>query len=203
MHRNDVKPRAEVLAEMAKWLEREHKITMLGGLGFENAYALAMPRARAQALGIRTLADLAGRGQSLSIAGDYEFFGRQEWDAVRKTYGISFREQRQMQPEFMYAAAANGEVDVIAGYTSDGRIAQFDLMVLDDPRHAIPPYDAVLLVSPQRTNDQPLLSALRPLVDAIDVAMMRAANLRASGGDKNASPGEAARWLWGQIQRKK
>ena len=55
-----------------------------------------------------------------------------------------------MQPEFMYAAAANGEVDVIAGYTSDGRIAQFDLVVLDDPRHAIPPYDAVLLISPQR-----------------------------------------------------
>ena len=47
MHRSDVKPRAEVLAEMAAWLEREHRIKMLGGLGFENAYALAMPRARA------------------------------------------------------------------------------------------------------------------------------------------------------------
>ena len=44
MHRTDVKPRAEVLAEMAAWLEREHKIKMLGGLGFENAYALAMPQ---------------------------------------------------------------------------------------------------------------------------------------------------------------
>jgi len=60
-------------------------------------------------------------------------------DAVRKTYGINFREQRQMQPEFMYAAAAHGEVDVIAGYTSDGRIAQLDLAVLDDPKHAIRP----------------------------------------------------------------
>ena len=160
MHRTDVKPRAEVLAEMAAWLEREHKIKMLGGLGFENAYALAMPKSRAQALGIRTLADLAGRAQNLSIAGDYEFFGRPEWDAVRKTYGISFREQRQMQPEFMYAAVAHGEVDVIAGYTSDGRIAQFDLAVLDDPKHAIPPYDAVLLISPQRINDAALLSAL-------------------------------------------
>ena len=58
-----------------------------------------------------------------------------------------------MQPEFMYAAVAHGEVDVIAGYTSDGRIAQFDLAVLDDPKHAIPPYDAVLLISPQRSND--------------------------------------------------
>jgi osmoprotectant transport system permease protein len=202
MHRTDMKPRADVLAEMATWLEREHKIKLLGGLGFENAYALAMPKSRAQALGIRTLADLAGRAQSLSIAGDYEFFGRPEWDAVRKTYGISFREQRQMQPEFMYAAVAHGEVDVIAGYTSDGRIAQFDLMVLDDPRHAIPPYDAVLLISPQHINDEALLAALKPLVDAIDVSMMRGANLRASGGD-NTSPSEAARWLWNEIQRKR
>ena len=37
---------------------------------------------------------------------------------------------------------------MIAAYTSDGRIAQFDLVVLDDPQHAIPPYDAMLLVSP-------------------------------------------------------
>jgi len=202
MHRTDVKPRADVLAEMATWLEREHKIKMLGGLGFENAYALAMPKRRAEALGIRTLADLASRAQGLSIAGDYEFFGRPEWDAVRKTYGIGFHEQRQMHPEFMYAAVAHGEVDVIAGYTSDGRIAQFDLTVLDDPRHAIPPYDAVLLISTQRVNDQALLAALKPLVDAIDVTMMRGANLRASGGD-NTSPSEAARWLWTEIQRKR
>ena len=198
MHRSDVKPRADVLAEMAAWLEREHKIKMLGGLGFENAYALAMPKRRAQALGVRTLADLAGRAQTLSIAGDYEFFGRPEWESVRKSYGINFREQRQMQPEFMYAAVAHGDVDVIAGYTSDGRIAQFDLAVLDDPKHAIPPYDAVLLLSPQRINDEALISALKPLVDAIDVTMMRAANLRASG-DSNASPREAARRLWSEI----
>ena len=199
MHRTDVKPRAEVLAEMAKWLEQEHKIKLVGGLGFENAYALAMPRGKADALGIRTLADLASRASNLSIAGDYEFFGRPEWDAIRKTYGIKFREQRQMQPEFMYAAAAHGDVDVIAGYTSDGRIAQFDLAVLDDPKHAIPPYDAVLLISPQRANDEALLAALKPLVGTIDVTMMRDANLRASG-DK-ASPAEAARMLWSEIQK--
>ena len=202
MQRNDVKPRAEVLAEMAKWLEREHGIGLLGGLGFENAYALAMPRARAQSLGIRTLADLASRAANLSIAGDYEFFGRPEWDAIRKTYNLTFREQRQMQSEFMYTAAQNGEVDVIAGYTSDGRMAQTDLIVLGDPRQAIPPYDAVLLISPRRLNDEALRSALRPLIDAIDVNTMREANLRASGGS-NASPGEAARWLWREIQKRR
>ena len=202
LHRTDVKPRAEVLAEIAKWLEREHGITMLGGLGFENAYALAISRKRAEALGIRTLANLARQAPNLSIAGDYEFFARPEWDFIRKAYDMTFRERRQMQSSFMYSAVANGDVDVISAYTSDGRIAQYDLVVLDDPKHVIPPYDAVLLVSPKRKNDQALIDALRLLVGAIDVTMMRAANLRVSDGDNNSSPREAALWLWGQIQSK-
>jgi osmoprotectant transport system permease protein len=199
MRRSDVRPRAEVLSEMKDWLGRDG-IVLAGELGFENAYALAMRPQRAQALGVRTLADLARHARTLSIAGDYEFFGRPEWQSIRQAYGLAFREQRTMQPEFMYAAVANGEADVIAGYTSDGRIAQHNLTVLDDPKHVIPPYDAVLLVSPKRANDQALLAALAPLVDAISVETMRAANLRASSG--GASVAEAARWLSDQIQSK-
>jgi osmoprotectant transport system permease protein len=197
MHRSDVKPRAEVLDEMSNWLARDG-IKLLGGLGFENAYALAMPRAKAAALGVRSIADLARRASTLSIAGDYEFFGRPEWTAIKSAYGIDFREQRQMQPEFMYQAVARGEVDVIAGYTSDGRIAQYDLAVLDDPKHAIPPYDAVLLLSPRRADDATLVAALQPMIGAIDVNRMRAANQRASSG---ASPAEAARELWNEVRR--
>src|SRR5207237_10294168 len=97
-----------------------------------------------------------------------------------------------------YAAAASGEVDVIAGYTSDGRIAQHGLTVVEDTKHVIPPYDAVLLVSQRRATDQALLAALEPLADSINVDVMREANLRASSG---ASPAEAARWLWNEIQK--
>ena len=57
-----------------------------------------------------------------------------------------------MQPDFMYAAVASGEVDVIAGYTSDGLIAKYDLVALDDPRRAIPPYDAIVLLAPKRAS---------------------------------------------------
>jgi glycine betaine/choline ABC-type transport system substrate-binding protein len=106
-----------------------------------------------------------------------------------------------MQPEFMYGAATNGDVDVISAYTSDGRIAQHDLVVLEDPRHAIPPYDAILLIAPRRANDGAMLDALRPLIESIDVNVMRQANLRATGGG-GASPKEAARWLWGEVGKK-
>ena len=203
LHRADVKPRGEVLADIATWLAEKHKITLLGDLGFENAYALAMPRNRAEALRIRTIADLASYAPNFSIAGDYEFFARPEWQFIRKAYGLSFRGQRQMQPEFMYAAAAKHEVDVISAYTSDGRIDKYDLVVLDDSKSAIPPYDAVLLISPRRMQDRALLNALQPLVHSIDVTLMRAANLRAIGGAGNASPREAAQWMWSEMQRKK
>jgi osmoprotectant transport system substrate-binding protein/osmoprotectant transport system permease protein len=201
MRRSDVKPRAEVLADVAAWLDREHGITLLGELGFENAYALAMPQVRAQALGVRSIADLARRAPSLSIAGDYEFFGRPEWAALRDAYGLTFREQRTMQPEFMYPAVAAGEVDVIAGYTSDGRVAQHDLVVLEDPKRAIPPYDAILLVARKRADDRALIEALGPLVGMIDVTLMREANLRAS--QNAASVDEVARWLWDEAVRRK
>jgi osmoprotectant transport system permease protein len=200
MQRTEIKPRADILKEVANWLEQQRKIKMLGGLGFENAYALAMARQRAEALGIRSIADLARHAPRLAIAGDYEFFVRPEWTALRDAYGLAFREQRQMQSTFMYAAAAAGDVDVISAYTSDGRIAQHDLVVLDDPRQAIPPYDAILLISPGKATDRALIETLMPLVDAIDIDLMRQANLRASQG---ASADDVARWLGDEILRRK
>ncbi len=197
LHRTDIKPRAELLADLESALARQH-VTLLGQIGFENAYALVMPRARAAALGIRTVADLATHAGTMSIAGDYEFFSRPEWTGVRDAYGLAFRAQRQMQPDFMYAAVASGEVDVIAGYTSDGLIAKYDLVVLDDPKGAIPPYDAVLLLAPKRENDPALRAALQPLLGRIDIATMREANLRASGGQSAA---EVARWLWERLKK--
>src|SRR5262249_56694 len=79
--------------------------------------------------------------------------------------------------------------------------AQYDLVVLVDPKHALPPYDAILLTAPKRADDRPLIDALSPLVGAIDVTLMREANLRATGA--GASPAAAARWLWGGVEKKK
>ncbi|MDP1584987.1 MAG: ABC transporter permease/substrate-binding protein [Bradyrhizobium sp.] len=197
-HRTDIKPRGELLTELKTTLARQN-ITLLGELGFENAYALVMPRKRAEALAIRSIADLAAHARDMSMTADYEFFSRPEWAGLQKAYGLQFRTQRQMQPDFMYAAAASGEVDVIAGYTSDGLIAKYDLVVLDDVRHAIPPYDAIVLLAPKRAMDEALRAALAPLLGRIDIATMREANLRAAGGDGAASPDAVARWLWEKV----
>ncbi len=194
-HRTDMKPRRELLAELKAMLARQN-IGLFGELGFENAYALVMPRRRAAELGIKSIADLVAHAPSLSIAGDYEFFSRPEWAAIQKAYGLSFRAQRTMQPDFMYAAVASGEVDVIAGYTSDGLIAKYDLVALEDSKGAIPPYDAIVLLAPKRAGDDRLKAALQPLLGQIDIARMREANLRAAGNDASSSPDAVARWLW-------
>jgi osmoprotectant transport system permease protein len=199
--RTDIRPREALLAEL-KTLLAKRNITLLGELGFENAYALVMPRKRAEQLGIRSIADLASRAATMSIAGDYEFFSRPEWTALRKAYGLSFRGQRQMQPDFMYAAVASGEVDVIAGYTSDGLIAKYDLVALADNKRAIPPYDAIVLLSPKRADDDRLRKALAPLLGRIDIAAMREANLRAAGNDATSSPAAVAQWLWEKVGKK-
>ena len=201
MQRHDVPPREQLLAELSQWLQKSLGIRMLGSLGFENAYALAMARKKAEVLNIRSISDLAAHAGDLTVAGDYEIFARPEWTALRNAYGLKFRTQRQMQPEFMYKAVAAGEVDVISAYTSDGQISTNDLTVLADDKHAIPPYDAILLVSRKRADDGKLITALKPLIDSIDVATMREANARASNG--SATPDEVAVWLNNDTARKR
>jgi len=95
MGRTGTPSRQVLLDEMDQWLRRERGVVLLGALGFENAYALVMRRAHAQALGIRSIADLARQAPRLRIGGDFEFFARPEWRAIRDRYDLQFRDRRQ------------------------------------------------------------------------------------------------------------
>ncbi|HEY1709369.1 MAG TPA: ABC transporter permease/substrate-binding protein [Rhizomicrobium sp.] len=195
MKRTDMPGRAAVLKQMAAWLKQKHGIGYLGPIGFENAYAFVMPRAKADALHIDTLADLAAYAPRLKIGGDFEIFSRPEWRAVVKTYGLKFASQRVFQPNFMYRAVTGGDVDVISAFSSDGRIAEYKLKILGDPKGALPPYDAVLLVSPERAKDEKFLAALRPLIGSIDLATMQQANLMVDRETDKKTPEQAAAWI--------
>jgi osmoprotectant transport system permease protein len=199
--RSDRPGRAAVLAGLTRELRERHGVIVLGPLGFENAYALAMRRDRAEALGVRTIEDLAPHSPGLRIGGDFEFFVRPEWTALRDGYGLHFAEERQFQSTFMYRAVARGEVDVISAFSSDGRIEADDLVVLGDPRELVLPYDAVLLLSPQRANDEVLRRALGPLVGHIPVELMRRANYLVDRERDKLTPGAAARWLDEELTR--
>ncbi len=133
------------------------------------------------------------------MGADLEFLSRPEWASVKGAYGLRFGKQTQYQPTFMYRALTSGQADVISAFSSDGRIAADDLVVLADPRHALPPYDAVVLISPKRAHDPRLIGALKPLIGKIDVADMRAANLSVDRDSDKASPAQAAKALEAKL----
>jgi len=192
LNRRDIPSRQAMLADLTRELKARYGVTLVGPLGFENAYALAMKADRAKALGVGSLADLAAAAPGLTLGGDLEFLSRPEWAAIRKAYDLHFRAQRSYNPTFMYQALRSGEVDVISAFSSDGRIAADGLVTLADPKGAVPAYDAVVLISPRRANDQRLLAALRPLIGRIPVEAMRRANLSVDRDRDKATPEAAA-----------
>ncbi|UIJ46054.1 ABC transporter permease/substrate-binding protein [Sphingomonas cannabina] len=199
MKRSDVPPRAAIVAGVRDWAMKTHGVGLAGTLGFENAYAFAMRGDDAARRGIRSIADLAPVAPRLDLATDIEFLERPEWRAVRDSYGLRFRSARPYQPTFMYRALESGAADVIPAFSSDGRIAADKLVVLTDPKGAIPGYDAIMLVSPRRARDEAFLAALRPLVDRVPVEAMREANYMVDRDTDKRSPDDAAAWLEGKI----
>jgi osmoprotectant transport system permease protein len=169
--------RREVEDEVRRWLAERARVSLVASLGFENAYCFAVRRDTASRLHLRSLGDLGRHAAELSLASDYEFFAREEWRAVQAAYGLALRERRTMDPSLLYQAIDAGQVDVITAYSSDGRIEALGLVVLEDDRHAIPPYDAVVLAGPRLSREAPdVLAAVRSLEGAIDVATMRGLN---------------------------
>ncbi|MCW5619845.1 MAG: hypothetical protein KIS79_01890, partial [Burkholderiales bacterium] len=119
--------------------------------------------------------------------------------ALRDGYGLRFGRMREFQSTFMYRALTDGDVDVISAFSSDGRIEANRLTILEDVRQHIPPYDAIVLVSPGRAQDKALLAVLEPLVGAIPVRRMQQANFMVDRPQEAISPAAAARWLGSQI----
>ena len=192
LKREDNPGREAMYEAIVEWKERTSDARIFGRLGFENAYAFAMRSDRARALGVSSLTDLSGVAGRLTVGGDPEFFERPEWIAVRDIYGMRFAETRNFSPTFMYDALQSGEADVISAYTSDGRIAADRLTVLEDPEEALPSYDALIVLSPKASRDERLRAALEPLLGAIDVAEMRAANYAVDRTEDKRTPEQAA-----------
>lgn len=187
MGRTDRADRTTMEREVREALERDHGIRVAARLGFENAYAVVV-RSEEPA---RTIGDL-GTASRLRFGGDYEFFTRDEWRDLESGYGLTPSATVTMDPSLLYEALRSGAVDAIAGYTTDGRIDAFHLRVLEDERGALPPYDAIVLVSTRLAEERPeVLQALAALEGSIDERTMRAWNGGVDSRDR--TPEEAAR----------
>jgi osmoprotectant transport system permease protein len=142
-------------------------------LGFSNGYALAMREDRAQALGIRTLSDLA-KHPDIKLGLSQEFIGRADgWPGLKAAYGLAFPTPSGLDHGLAYEAIAAGKIDVMDIYTTDAKIERYKLRTLEDDRKYFPRYDAVLLYrldAPQRFPRE--FEALKKLEGRIDERQM-------------------------------
>ncbi|SFD29928.1 ABC transporter permease/substrate-binding protein [Spirosoma endophyticum] len=121
-----------------------------------------------------------GRQDKLIAGFAHEFYGRSDgYPGLQKTYGLKLR-PRLIDQSLMYEAIRREQVDIISGYSTDGRIKAFDLLVLADNRHAFPPYDAAPVVRQTALDRYPDLGpTLNLLSGKLTDSIMTALNYRA------------------------
>ena len=146
-------------------------------LGFNNTYALVMSRSRAEKLGLRTVSDLRNHPE-LKFGLTHEFLDRQDgWRPLAQDYQLNPRSVIGIDHALGYAALANGSIDVKDAYSTDAKISENDLVVLEDDHHFFPPYKAVFLF--RFALAEPAISALRKLEGTIDEPKMTRLNAEA------------------------
>ena len=168
-------------AYVARRFDELYGVRWLATLGFENGYAIAVRRDLADRLNLRTLSDLAKASGGLVAGFTSDFIGRADGLAgLSAVYdGMRFKAVRPLAPAVKYVALSESAVDVIDGYSTDGLLARYDLVTLEDDRGFFPPYEAAAIVSPRLSRDRPdAIAALSLLSDRLDEASMRQFNRR-------------------------
>jgi len=153
-------------------------------LGFNNTHAMSVRRADSERLGLHTISDLAKVTSTFQPGFGFEFSQRPDgWPGLIRAYGLQFaKAPRVMDLGLTYKAAAAGEVDFIAGNSTDGLIPSLGLVVLEDDKHFFPPYEAVVV---QRMDIdrhcRGASAALESLRNSIDDDAMRRLNYEVDG----------------------
>jgi osmoprotectant transport system permease protein len=148
-------------------------------LGFENTFAILIRGADARRLNLKTISEAAPHARQWRAGFGQDFMSRADgYPGFAKAYGLKFAEQpHEMDLSLTYIALASGKVDLIAGNSTEGRIAAMDLVQLEDDRHYFPPYEAVYLVRKDSLAHVPTLGeALGKLAHSISTEEMRQLN---------------------------
>ncbi len=156
-----------------------HGLAVGVALGFGNSYALAMPAARASAMGIVSIADLQ-RHAHLRYGLSQEFINRKDgWPGLREAYGLA-AQPVGLDHGVAYEAVKAGTVDVIDVYTTDAKLGRYELKVLADDRAYFPPYEAVLVYRKDLPQRNPAaFRALQTMERSISPAVMMRMNAAA------------------------
>jgi osmoprotectant transport system permease protein len=163
-------------------------------LGFANDFAILVRGEVARAGGLRTISDAVPVSRQWQAGFGQDFISRADgYAGFVKAYGFNFEKQpREMDLSLTYRALQSGELDIIAGNSTDGLITELDLIQLTDDRRFFPPYQAVFIA--REPSSSILARAFEKLADRISTESMREMNHDVDGLKR--SPREvAAEWL--------
>jgi glycine betaine/choline ABC-type transport system substrate-binding protein len=188
LHRPASRDRQAVMKQVQDDYARRH-LHWGPPLGFENTFAMIVRRNAA----LTRISDLRTVENTFRPGFGYEFVERPDgWNGLLQHYGLHFAEPpRTMDLGLTYRALASGQIDLIAGNSTDGLIDALGLEVLEDDRHFFPPYDAVIVSRDdigEKCSAAP--AALNALANTLDEATMRRLNYEIDG--KHRSPTDVA-----------
>lgn len=150
--------------------------------GFENTYVFLVRKDTAEKYNLKKVSDLKDVADQLVAGVDTSWITRKGdgYDGFQTTYGFSFDSILPMQIGLVYDAVEAGKMDIVLGYSTDGRIASYDLVMLEDDRNFFPHYDAAPVVDNQVLKNTPgLEEALNKLGNTISTAKMQQLNYEA------------------------
>jgi osmoprotectant transport system permease protein len=148
-------------------------------LGFNNTFAILVRGEVARRLGLKKISDAARYAPQWRAGFGQDFMSRQDgYPGFARTYGLRFAEPpREMDLSLSYQALANGQVDLIAGNSTDGLIDKLGLIQLEDDRHYFPPYEAAPVVRRETLERYPQLAdAINSLAGKITNEQVRKLN---------------------------
>ena len=168
-----------VYEQVKKEYAEKFNVVVSEPLGFDNTFAILVRGADARRFKLKTISEAVPYARNWRAGFGQDFMSRADgYPGFVKAYGLKFAEQpREMDLSLTYIALASGQVDLIAGNSTEGRIAALDLVQLEDDRHYFPPYEAVYLVRQESLARVPALDELlAKLAHAISTEEMRQLN---------------------------
>lgn len=162
--------------------EKRYDQTWFPSYGFENTYVFLVRKDTAEKYNLKKVSDLKNVADELVAGVDTSWINRKGdgYDGFKETYGFSFDSILPMQIGLVYDAVEAGRMDIVLGYSTDGRIASYDLVMLEDDLSFFPPYDAAPVVDNQLLKDTPgLAEALTKLSNTISTEKMQQLNYEA------------------------
>lgn len=168
----------EMLEKLKEEYNENFDMTWVGMYGFNNTYALAVRKEIADEYGIKTTSELADVADQLVFGGNPDYIEREDgFNRLCETYGLEFKDVKDIDIGLKYAAIAGGDIDVTNGFTTDAQLGRDDIVVLEDDKHLQVNYFCSTVVRNEALENYPgLQEAIEKLNDILTDKEMASLN---------------------------